>query len=77
MTKESFVRALRLFSERTPFRAYLIEFFSGDRVSVRHPEAIEPSGDLFLFRMPDRENRVFEADAVAQFIDPAPKQEPS
>ena len=72
MTLKAFRRSLQLFNRRAPFRPYLIEFVSGDRIQVRHPEAVEPFGNVFLFRTPDRENRIFEADAVIQFIDPAP-----
>ena len=77
MTRKSFERTLRVFSRRAPFRPYLLEFVSGDRIQVRHPEAVEPFGDLLLYRTPNRENRIFEAEAVVQFIDPAPTQQPT
>ena len=72
MTIDSFARFLRVFSTRSPFRPYLIEFVSGDRLEIRHPEAISLAGEVFYFRAPNREQRLFEADAVVQFIDPAP-----
>ena len=70
MTLKAFRRSLQLFNRRAPFRSYFIELVSGDRIQVRHPEAVEPFGSVFLFRAPDRESRIFEADAVVQLIDP-------
>jgi len=70
MTLDGFERMLQLFNTRAPFRTYSIEFASGDRVHIRHPEAISRNGDFFYFRSPNREQRLFEAGAVIQFIDP-------
>jgi hypothetical protein len=65
-------RVLRAFAKRHPFRSFLIEFQSGDRILVSHPEAIEGFGELFLYRSPDRSQRIFAAAGVCQLIDPAP-----
>ena len=68
MTPELFERALRGFARRRPFRPFLIDFVSGDRLVVVHPEAVDRDGDLFLFRGPDRRYRVFVAASVCQLL---------
>jgi hypothetical protein len=74
MSLDSFERFLELLNSRSPYRSYLIELASGDRLEVRHPEAIARTGDCFYLRAPDREQRVFEPDAVVQLIVRAPGQ---
>ena len=74
MTLDSFLRILRVFNKRASFRPYWIEFVSGDRIEIRHPEVINQFGDVFAFRAPNREQRFFESGSVAQVIDPAPVQ---
>ena len=69
MTPELLERALRAFSHRRPFRPFWLEFFSGGRVLVSHPEAIERFGGLFLFRGADRVYRLFPAQAVCQLVE--------
>jgi hypothetical protein len=72
MTTADFVRTLRSFHRRRPFWPYLIELVSGDRLPVSHPEVIERSGQLFVYRSPSRQARVFAASAVCQVIDLPP-----
>ena len=75
MTPELLERALRAFAHRRPFRPFWLEFLSGDRVQVSHPEAIERFGGLFLYRGTDRVQRLFPAQAVCQLVEhlaPAP-----
>jgi hypothetical protein len=74
MTTDVLERALRAFARRTPFRLFFIEFTSGDRVPVAHPEAVGRRGELFLYRGRDHGQRVFHSTSVCQLIDPAPKQ---
>lgn len=77
MTIDLFEQFLQYFNSRTPFRSFLIELVSGDRLEVRHPEVIARRGDFFYLRSPNREQRVFEADAVVQIILPGPTQQPT
>jgi hypothetical protein len=74
MTADALERALRAFARRAPFRPFLIEFTSGDRVPVAHPEAVGRRGELFLYRGRDHGQRVFHSSSVCQLIDPAPKE---
>lgn len=77
MTIDLFEQFLKYFNSRSPFRSYLIELVSGDRLEVRHPEAIARRGDFCYLRSPTREQRIFEADAVVQIILPGPTQQPA
>ncbi len=45
MAPKQFERVLRGFVRRRPFRPFLIELFSGDRLRIAHPEAIELQGE--------------------------------
>lgn len=74
MNLESLERDLEYFNRRTPFRPFFIELASGDRLEIRHPEAISRIVDTFYLRTPNREQRLFEAEAVVQVIAPGPKQ---
>jgi hypothetical protein len=69
MTADEFTSALRAFARRRPFRRFLIELISGDRLLVGHPEGILSRETLFLYRNPDGGFRVFAATSVCQLID--------
>jgi hypothetical protein len=70
MTADDLERALRALARRRPFRPFLIEFHSGDRILISHPEAVDRYGNLFLYRGPNRDQRFFDGTAVGQIIDP-------
>jgi hypothetical protein len=46
MTGDDRERALRALARRRPFRPFLIELHSGDRILVSHPEAVQRYGEL-------------------------------
>ncbi len=52
MTADDLERAIRALSKRKPFRPFLIEFHSSDRILVSHPEAIDRDGELFVYVVP-------------------------
>jgi len=70
MTTEMLRIALRGFVRRRPFLPFLIELVSGDRFLVTHPEAVDQVREFFVYRGPDRRQRVFGAAGVAQLLDP-------
>jgi hypothetical protein len=70
MTANDLERAVRALARQRPFRPFLIEFHSGDRLLVSHPEAVIRDGELFLHRGPDRSRRVFSGLGISQIIDP-------
>jgi hypothetical protein len=77
MTANELEQALRALTRRQPFRLFFIEFVSGDRLLVSHPEAVNRYGELFLFRGPNRDQRIFAGASVCQLIDPPPVAPPS
>ncbi len=46
MTKEQFDAALRAFCRRQPFRAFFVEFTSGNQLLIGHPGAAREEGPL-------------------------------
>jgi hypothetical protein len=74
MKAAAFRRALRAFSRRRPFIAFTIELYSGDTVSVRHPEAVIVRGNLIVCRHLDRSQRLFDSSSVCQLRD-APRSD--
>jgi hypothetical protein len=66
-------KVMRAFLRRRPFRPFLIEFSSGDRLLVRHPELIWRKKQLFIFRVDDDSSRVFSGLHVTQVLDLPPE----
>lgn len=69
MTANLLEFAVRSFTRRRPFRAFWVEFLSGDRLLVTHPEVVVRSKELFVFRGTSGGHRVFAADSVCQLIE--------
>ena len=61
MSGEELQNGIRAFFRRRPFRPFLIELSSGDRLLISHPETIQRYGELFHFEAPDRRHRIFAA----------------
>jgi hypothetical protein len=72
MNTPDFARSLRAFTQRRPFRPFLLELVSGDRFLVRHPEAVILRGDLVYWRTPQRLARLFDTTTVCQLLDVPP-----
>jgi hypothetical protein len=73
MTVEELEQALRAFASRRRFRPFLIEFTSGDRILVSHPEAIRRYQTLFLYSGTDGGYRIFAPAQVCQLLDQPPR----
>jgi hypothetical protein len=69
MSGDELHRALRVFNTRRPFRPFLLEFLSGDRVLLAHPESVDRRGDLFLCRDANGVQRLFTAASVCQLLE--------
>jgi len=69
MSKEQFDAAYRAFWRRRPFRAFCIEFLSGEQLLVGHPEALRKEANLYLMRCPDGGYVVFAAESVSRLLD--------
>jgi hypothetical protein len=69
MTTENFAWALRLFTSRGTFLPFVVEFNSGFRLTVRHPEALVLRRDLAYYVGPNYYTRLFDASCVTQLSD--------
>ncbi len=69
MTNEQFDTAYRAFCRRRPFRAFLIEFTSGNQLLIGHPEAVRNVTHFYAMRRPDAGNVVFVAQSVSRLLD--------
>ena len=69
MTEEQFSVSLRAFSRRRPFRHFVIEFFNGRQVQVRHPEGVAPFAGVWLFQEPQGDRIVFASTSVCRLLD--------
>jgi hypothetical protein len=76
MTHQNFKIAVRSFCRRRPFQPFLIEFFSGARFLVTHPEVVQSHNGLISVTSSQREHHLFEAASVCQVLD-APQTNPS
>jgi hypothetical protein len=71
MTGDDLEQILRAFARRRPFKPYFIEFNSGDRVRVTHPDCVDRHEELFHYVGSGRSQRVFTGASVCQLIDGA------
>src|SRR5437016_7495832 len=75
MTADDLERALRALVRRRLFHRFLIEFHSGDRLLVSHPEAVGRRGELFFHRGPtavtgSSPGRAFPSSSIRQWSPP-------
>jgi hypothetical protein len=69
MTPGNFERALQAFTHRKPFKTFLVELVSGERIQVRHPEAIRLEDGIAVFLASTRKFRLFDGESVSQVFD--------
>jgi hypothetical protein len=69
MTEETFERSLRAFSQRRPFKPFLVELASGARFTVDHPEALAQRGPAAVYINPEGEYTLFDSTMVTQMAD--------
>ena len=68
MTPEHFQTTIRAFHRRTPFKPYVVELVSGDRVRVDHPEALVLRGGVGVFVSASGEPAIFDHEGVSQIF---------
>ena len=68
MTRENFERVLQAFQRRTPFRPFTVEFVSGERVSVDHPEALVLRGGVAVYISPEGVPTLFDHEGVSEVV---------
>ena len=69
MTPSAFRSALDRFAKRRPFKPFVIELMTGQRLTVRHPEAVEFGRTLAAFIAPTRHVRLFDSFSVCQLLE--------
>ncbi len=69
MTQDQLDAALRAFCRRRPFRAFLIEFTSGNQLLIGHPEVVRNETHFYAMRCPDGGYVVFTAESVSRLLD--------
>jgi hypothetical protein len=68
MTVERFQTTIRAFQRRVPFRSYIVELVSGDRVQVDRPEALVLRGGVAVFVNEFGAPVIFDHDGVSQIL---------
>ena len=68
MKREEFERVLRAFQRRAPFRPFTVEFVSGERVSVDHPEALVLRAGVAVYIDPDGVPTPFDHEGVSEVV---------
>lgn len=72
MITANFERALRTFSLRHPFRPFVVELVTGERLQIANPDLIALFGDMIMFMGSQGRYRLFDASSVCQLLDPLP-----
>ena len=68
MEAEDFDRSLGAFQRRKPFRSFMIELVSGDRIEVDHPEAMVIRAGVGVYLSADGAPTLFDHEGVSQVI---------
>lgn len=68
MTSEHSQTTIRAFQHRKPFRPYVVELVSGDRIVVDHPEALVVRGGVGVFVSAAGAPSIFDHEGVSQVV---------
>ena len=68
MTRVNFEAALRIFSRQRPFIPFCLELTSGERLDVKHPEAIVLHDQFYYNRSPTGLHSLFDWNSVVRFV---------
>jgi uncharacterized protein (AIM24 family) len=69
MTRDTFQNGLQSFSRRKPFRPFIVELMSGDRITVEHPEALAMRGEVAVYINTDGKFSLFDSTSVSQLTE--------
>ena len=69
MKDTSFQKSLHAFVSRRPFKPFIVELVSGDRIVVEHPEAFLMRGSAAVYLNPVGEYALFDSSTVSQLTD--------
>ena len=73
MVAEHFQTTIRAFQRRSPFRPYIVELVSGERVRVDHPEALVVRGGVAVFVNAEGAPSIFDHEGVSQILGESPE----
>ena len=73
MVAEHFQTAIRAFQRRSPFKPYVVELVSGERIRVDHPEALVIRGGVAVFVNSEGAPSIFDHEGVSQIIADSPE----
>ena len=68
VTPEHFLTTMRGFQRQVPFRPYVVELVSGDRVRVDHPEALVVRGGAAVYLSAEGAPSIFHHEGVSRVI---------
>ena len=68
MTTEHLQTTIRALQRRTPFKPYVVELVSGDRVQVDHPEALVIRAGVGVFVNVSGAPTIFDREGVSQIF---------
>jgi hypothetical protein len=68
MTRENFERSLAAFWRRRPFRPFVVELVSGERIKADHPEALVLRGGSAGYVSADGTPALFDHEGVRVLV---------
>jgi len=68
MNEEQFQCTMRSFKGRSPFRPFVVELVTGDRVRVDQPEGLVMRGRIAVFLNARGAPSIFDHEGVSQVI---------
>ena len=69
MVAKTFAEALRAFSRRQPFKPFVVELVSGERIRVEHPEALAFRAGAAVYISPRGKFALFDHEGVAEVLE--------
>lgn len=68
MTPDNFERVLQAFQRRRPFRPFTVEFVSGERIAVDHPEALVLRGGVAVYISSEGVPTLFDHESASEVV---------
>lgn len=69
MKEEVFERTLKAFTQRKPFKPFLVELISGTQLTIDHPEALVHRGRAAMHVDLDGNFTLFDNEGVSRLAD--------
>jgi hypothetical protein len=77
MVARTFIRCLRAFAGRKPFKPFIVERVSGERIRIHHSEALAFQAGVAVYITPRGDFELFDHEGVAAVVDQATGAPPS